>query len=600
MRKRILFTAITILLVLGLFIAKLVQIQLVKTQDYSKHGINLLENSVQQRVDEISLDDGRGGFLDNKGNPISYQEKAVLVLFPFVRNLNWPKEKLASIIGMEERVLEDKLEEANEPFVLENKEILELSDSQIKAINDLRIPGIIAVKKRFNDVPSMANHLLGTLTLDKGAIDTAHANEKVQSGADYRTKVGKSGLEKAFQLFLKGNGTKRLLYHKAANGLPLFGVDIRYLDTSVSGERVNIQTTIDADIQLLAEEAVRNHRMKKGGIVIIDIQTNDLLAMVSKPELNEKDIGDEGNINQMLLPQTPGSIFKTVIAAAALEENISLAGRTFNGNLDHLDREVNDNTGRRLGTITFEQGFALSSNQVFGVIGKELAEKDPELIESYARKLGLLDLNGWSGSVFRTPVLHQLPEERKGTVWKDDSMKEDPNYVANTSIGQLDVKITPLAAANMMATIARGGERMQVRAASRAVDDNGLTLANFKPQAAVGQRISSVTASKLQQLLRGVVIAEGPNVTAGKLKSAQYEVAGKSGTAEVGEKGSHMYNKWFVGYFPFREPRYAMAVVNLEAGESASISSIYLELVNGMHEIHKKGKREEGNFRKIE
>ncbi len=203
MRKRILFAAITILLVLGLFIAKLVQIQLVKTQDYSKHGINLLENSVQQRVDEISLDDGRGGFLDNKGNPISYQEKAVLVLFPFVRNLSWPKEKLASIIGMEERVLEDKLEDANEPFVFENKEILELSDSQIKAINDLRIPGIIAVKKRFNDVPSLANHLLGTLTLDKGAIDTAHANEKAQRGADYRTKVGRSGLEKAFQRFLK-------------------------------------------------------------------------------------------------------------------------------------------------------------------------------------------------------------------------------------------------------------------------------------------------------------------------------------------------------------------------------------------------------------
>ena len=598
MRKRVLFTAVTILLVLGVFIAKLAQIQLVQTKDYSKHGINLLENSVQQRIDEISLDDGRGGFLDNRGNPISYQEKAVLVLFPFVRNLRWPKEKLSAITGIEKQVIDEKLQKAKEPFVLEDQVILELDDSQIKAVNDLRIPGIIAVKKRFAGVPSVANHLLGTLTLDKGEIDSVHANGSTSSSVDYRTRVGRTGLEKAFQLFLKGNGTKRLLYHKAANGLPLFGVDIRYLDTSGSGERVNIQTTIDTAIQKLAEETVKSHRMKKGGIVIIDIQTSDILAMVSKPVLNEKDMNDEGNINQMLLPQTPGSIFKTVIAAAAIEEGIELEGRTFNGNLDHLDREVNGETGRRLGSVTFEKGFALSSNQVFGVLGKELARENPDLIESYARKLGLLGLNGWSGSVFHTPVLNQLPEERKGSVWKDDSMKEDPNFVANTSIGQLDVKITPLAAANMMATIARGGERMQVRAASRAVDDNGLTLAKFTPQAADEQEISSVTASKLQQLLRGVVIAEGPNTTAGKLKSAKYEVAGKSGTAEVGDKNSHKYNKWFVGYFPFQQPKYAMAVVDLETGEqSGSISSIYLELVNGIHDLHTKGMK---NSQKIE
>ena len=57
MKKRILFTAVSILLAMGLCIAKLVEIQLVKTKDYSKHGINLLEKSVQQRIDEISLDD---------------------------------------------------------------------------------------------------------------------------------------------------------------------------------------------------------------------------------------------------------------------------------------------------------------------------------------------------------------------------------------------------------------------------------------------------------------------------------------------------------------------------------------------------------------
>lgn len=598
MKKRILFTAVSILLAMGLCIAKLVEIQLVKTKDYSKHGINLLEKSVQQRIDEISLDDGRGGFLDRYGKPISYQERAVLVMFPFVRHLDWPKEELAAIVGLDVRQLEQKLQKADEPFILEDKKIFELSDSQIKEINDLHIPGIIAVKKRFAEDRAMAGHLLGTLTLDKEVIDSAHTAGQDFDSTDYRTKVGSSGLEKAFQLFLKGNGSKRLLYHKAANGLPLFGVDVRYLDTSGTGERVNIQTTIDRDIQRLAEETAKNHHMKKGGIVILDIQTNDLLAMVSMPEQNDKDIHAQGNMNQMLLPQTPGSIFKTVIAAAAMEEGIPLEDRIFNGNLDHLGREVDGQTGRRLGEVTFEQGFALSSNQVFGVLGKELAEKDPEMIERYAGKLGLIDLNGWTGSVFRTPVLHQLPEERKGTVWKDTAMKEDPNYVANTSIGQLDVKVTPLAAANMMATIARGGERMMVRAALKAVDDNGLTIAHFKQQPGQKNVVSSVTAAKLQSLLRGVVTEEGPLATAGMLRSAKYEVAGKSGTAEVGEKESKLYNKWFAGYFPFREPKYAMVVVNLETGgQSASISSLYLEIVNGIYQLHTDG---ENNLQKIE
>lgn len=597
MKKRILFTAVSILLVLGLFITKLVQIQLVHTRNYSKHGINLLENSVQQRIDEITLDDGRGGFLDRKGNPISYKERAVLVMFPFVRHLEWPKDELAAIIGMDKWQLEQKLMEEEEPFILEDEKVLELSDSQIKEINDLHIPGIIAVKKRFAEDRAVAGHLLGTLTLDKEMIDSVHATEPTWESADYRTKVGNSGLEKAFQLFLKGNGTKRLLYHKAANGLPLFGVDVRYLDTSGTGERVNIQTTIDRDIQRLAEEAAKNHHVKKGGIVILDIETNDLLAMVSMPEQNGKDIHAQGNLNQMLLPQTPGSIFKTVIAAAAMEEGIPLEGRIFNGNLDHLDREVDGQTGRRLGEVTFEQGFALSSNQVFGALGKELAEKDPEIIERYAQKLGLIDVNGWTGIVFHTPILHQLPEERKGTVWKDMAMKVDPNYVANTSIGQLDVKVTPLAAANMMATIARGGERMMVRAASKAVDDHGLTIANFKQQAGQRNGISAMTATKLQSLLRGVVTAEGALATAGMLKSAKFEVAGKSGTAEVGGKKNKLYNKWFAGYFPFRAPKYAMVIVQLETGgQSSSVNSLYLEVVNGIHHLH----TEEKNSQKIE
>ncbi|WP_139892606.1 penicillin-binding protein 2 [Bacillus sp. D386] len=589
MKKRILGTGIIFLFLFTLLIAKLVHIQIVKPKEYSKHRVNLLENSVRQRIDEITLDDGRGGFLDREGKSISYQDKSVLVLFPFVKHLDWPADKVADILEIEKEILLQRLKSEEEPFIYENKGITELTDSQIAQINNLHIPGIIGVKKREVIANPSASHLLGSLTLNKNEID--EANKIGYTPVDYQTKVGKTGLQKAFQIFLQGNGSKKLVYHKAANGLPMFGVDIRYLDEGQSGERINIQTTLDQDYQKLAEQVADDSGLKKGGIIILDVETNDILTMFSTPLVN-KDVNNEGNHNQMITPQTPGSVFKTVIAAAAIEEGLNLNGREFNGNLDHLGRPVDKNTGRLLGMVDFKRGFALSSNQVFGVLGKELADKNPNLIEEYAERLGLIQPIGWNGSVFHTSLIKQLPEEKSGVIWTESSMKKDENFVANTSIGQLNVKVTPLAIANMMATIARGGERMMARAATKAVDDDGLTIATFKEQPIEGKAISKITASKLQQLLRGVVTTTGKYATAGNLHTAKYDVAGKSGTAEIGakeDKTKQMYNKWFAGYFPFQKPKYAMVIVNLDtASKSGAVTPLYLQMVNGIHAINQK------------
>ena len=548
-----------------------------------------MENSVKQRVDEITLDDGRGGFLDRQGQPLSYQEKSVLIMFPFVKHLEWPADKVASILGIEEELLKNRLMEEEEPFIFENSLIKELTESQIAQINNLHFPGIIAVNKKEEISNPPASHLLGSLTLNKTEID--EANKKGYTKVDYQTKVGKTGLQKAFQIFLQGNGSKKLIYHKAANGLPMFGVDIRYLDESQAGEKINIQTTLDHDYQKLAEDVAKQNGLKKGGLILLDIETNDILAMVSMPSMSTEG-NNPGNHNLMITPQTPGSVFKTVIAAAALEEGIPLDGRQFDGNVDHLNRPIDKDTGRLLGTVDFKTGFALSSNQVFGVLGKELAEKSPNLIEEYADRLGLINPVGWTGNVFHTSVIKQLPEEKKGVIWNDPSMKKDPNYVANTAIGQLNVKVSPLAIANMMATIARGGERKMVRAAAKAVDENGLTIASFKEKDIEGKTISKITASKLQQLLRGVVTTTGKNSTSGNLNQAKYDVAGKSGTAEIGSKEDdtkQMYNKWFAGYFPFHKPKFAMVIVNLDTGsKSGAVTPLYLQMVNGIHSINQK------------
>lgn len=84
--KRYYVLAALILLMIIALMARLVQIQLLETESYSKHHINLLKDSVAQRTQEIVIDDGRGQFLDRFGMPLTYSEKNVLILFPFLKN----------------------------------------------------------------------------------------------------------------------------------------------------------------------------------------------------------------------------------------------------------------------------------------------------------------------------------------------------------------------------------------------------------------------------------------------------------------------------------------------------------------------------------
>lgn len=121
--------------------------------------------------------------------------------------------------------------------------------------------------------------------------------------------------------------------------------------------------------------------------------------------------------------------------------------------------------------------------------------------------------------------------------------------IAQTAIGQKDVQTTPLAIANMMATIARGGKKEQVKAVSKVEFNNSTTVVSFPNQSMDGNSLSPYTTMKLQHLLRKVVTEE--KGTGASLKDLPVEVAGKSGTAQTKtEKGE--LNKWFAGYFPIK------------------------------------------------
>src|SRR5699024_2004606 len=126
-----------------------------------------------------------------------------------------------------------------------------------------------------------------------------------------------------------------------------------------------------------------------------------------------------------------------------------------------------------------------------------------------------------------------------------------------TAIGQRDVQISPLQAANMMAMIARGGTAKEARLVSDIEYRNGSRFYEFSQKDVTGVGVDKVTSQKLLRFLQEVV-RQG---TGSSLKDLPLSVAGKSGTAQVLYKGEPKVHQWFAGIAPANSPRYAIAVV---------------------------------------
>jgi penicillin-binding protein 4B len=241
---------------------------------------------------------------------------------------------------------------------------------------------------------------------------------------------------------------------------------------------------------------------------------------------------------------------------------------------------------KRMGTLDLETSFAQSCNYTFGEIGKQLMAKDRDVLDRYAEILGLTGTVGWHGDMFGFEDFTQIPSEKENIIWTDDKEKSVPLAVVQTSIGQKDVKVTPLAIANMMATIARGGKSKEVKLVSDILYKNGTSLYTFPEHDRKVDKLSPYTIMQLQHLLREVVAAD--TGTGWRMRDLPYEVAGKSGTAQTGkltEGDRELLNRWFAGYFPIQSPKYAMVMVELDVLDENNVSSVYVEMVQQLYNL---------------
>ncbi|WP_179107142.1 peptidoglycan D,D-transpeptidase FtsI family protein [Sediminibacillus massiliensis] len=555
-KSRVILLVIVFIMLFSGITYRIADIQLFSSEDFGKEKVNLLKESVIQRTDRMVVSDGRGIFIDKDGQLIGKSIVNDVVLFPFLEKQDLP-EQITDMFSISEDKWET-FQEHGEPVYLSSLIDEEIDQKTTLSISGLQVPGFIPIEREKKESKSSLQHLIGITR---------------ESDGNNQEETALSGLEKAFDPFLSENKERAIQYHVDALGNPLMGLNVRYHGNEDGFYPLKLQTTIDKKVQNLAEDAASDHGLSQGGIVVIDVKTREVAAMISKPEINQEDPYYNDSIkNQNLIAHFPGSIFKLVTAAAVLERAPSLTRQEF----DCSKNLYNDGPSERdLGVLNFNESFSQSCNLTFAMIAEQLLSKNPSILEQYAEKLGLVGPVGWKGRVFQYDDFRQFPEEESGTVWGNNEDKSVSKAIAQTAIGQKEVKITPLAVANMMATIANNGIKREVRAVSHILYQNGTSMYSFEEQNLGGQKIKPETALQLRSLLADVV----ENGTGSQLGGLN--VAGKSGTAETGRDG--LVHHWFAGYFPADKPKYAMVVVNLDHSNPAPITfGIYKQIVKNI------------------
>jgi penicillin-binding protein 2 len=392
---------------------------------------------------------------------------------------------------------------------------------------DSELPGVVVLRVPTRRYPSggLAAHLLGYV----GEISEAQmASERRPSGS----MVGQSGIEKAYNDPLMGtDGERRVMVNNV-------GREISTLAELPATEGRRIRLTIDYDIQQAAEDGFRAAGYA-GAAVVLDPRSGEILALTSLPSYDPNVFAAgidpatwKGLNSDPLRPMqnratqgrySPGSTFKVVVATAALEEGIITPDFkvTCHGGATFFNRFFQCHLKTGHGTMDLRHAIEQSCNVYFYTVGNMVGI---DKINKWAVALGL------SG---RTGI--DLPNEAESLVpsseWKKARTGERwyPGETISVAIGQGQVSVTPLALALTYATVANGGSRLTPRLV-RAVDDgSGWRTAPAKA-AAGGETLKPETVTALHDGLSLVVNGAG---TGGRARIVGYDVAGKTGTAQV-------------------------------------------------------------------
>lgn len=313
----------------------------------------------------------------------------------------------------------------------------------------------------------------------------------------------------------------------------------------------SVRTTIDPAWQWLSVQSLRSAGVHKGAIVVLDLPTNQVLALANRNVANPAEI-------TAVKAQVPGSVFKIVTSTAALE-SFEFTSRSRFLCLGHtVIPGVSMNCWTVHGRENLREAFAGSCDVAFAEIGTKIQRK---ALDITAAKLGL-ETTGLQ-RVDGAPVLR---ESEPGRVFAGDS--NDNGTLANTAIGQQDVRLSPLQAALLSAAVANGGAYRPVQLV-KDLEVNNVPVHYFS-QPASSQAMSPLTAATIASYMRLAVTS--PKGTAHGLATLPVSAGVKTGTAEIG-KGR--VNGWITGFAPSTHPRIAFSVYVGDEDEQTAHQQVF-------------------------
>jgi penicillin-binding protein 2 len=551
-----------------------IAVQLVNLQILT--GDRLAELSDKNRIRLRTVTAPRGILFDRNGLPLVENRPAfTLAVVPRdADDLPVVLERLASLLSIPLAELQERFSRIphDSPWPVRLSRGLTLDEIARLEEWRLELPGVTVEVESQRAYPStrFAAHLLGYV---REVSEADLARGRFRRG----DLVGQSGLERLYDEHLRGrDGAEQM-------EVDAYGRSIRVLQRQEPVPGAHVYTTIDRRIQEAAEQALGP---RNGAVVVLDPRNGDVLALVSNPAFPvERFSGPIDRETWLALVQdpahpllnravqgeyAPGSLFKVIVAAAALQaqvftpfDRLSCPREWWFGGRAYHNWEDRDR-----GALTLLEALQVSCNTFFYQLGLKVG---PERIAKTAEEFGLGQPTG-SGLIGERGGLVPSP------AWKKKVLR-DSWYAGDTvslSIGQGLVTVTPLQVGRFMAAVANGGVLWKPRMVIQVKAPDGTPLAR---QAETEERqltIAPVVFDFLREALLNVV----QNGTGKGAQVPGVTIAGKTGTAQTREfksdsdrKRRDQDNAWFAAFAPVEDPRVVVVVFAERAGLGGQVAA---------------------------
>lgn len=524
MRRKMTVVLIGMLLVFVAIIGKLAYIQLVQ-------GSELQLKAEENRTRERAVAAARGTIYDRNGNKlaISVTADSVTASPPDVVASEQQQETaafLARVLEMDEATVLERIT-SDASFVWVKRKI----DFDVaEMIKEANLPGINieGETRRYYPKGTLASHILGYAGVDNQGLE---------------------GLELMLDEELSGTAG-RMVAEYDANGHLLPQSRREYITPE---DGYDVYLTLDENIQYFAERELDNLMAsevapQRAGIIVMRPQTGEILALAARPTYDPNNFADaaEGSQRNIMVTDQyePGSTFKIITAAAALEEGTAtLESRYYDSGYAMVaGTRINCWRGTPHGSQNFTEALQHSCNPALIQIGQGLESKEDGLFYKYIRAFGFGSATGV-----------QMSGESAGQLIAEDRL--GPVELATTCIGQ-GIAVTPMQMVAAVSAVANGGTLLQPQIVYE-IRDGDEVVQEFEPKV-VRQVISAETAETLRYVLEQVVA--GKEGTGKKAYIEGYRVGGKTGTAQkpnvgVGGYADGKYVASFIGMAPVNDPQ---------------------------------------------